>query len=422
MVPATPMTSLAAPRSTMLAAWSRACSTSRRTAASSSAVGGSERMSRSVSRTLPTSIECAASGTVSPSTSSVDPPPMSTTSRRERLAAASGIALSAPRNDSRASSSSSMTSGSTPRISRTPSRNTSRFAASRVADVATKRIRSTRCLRHSSAYCRVTARVRARASSSKRPVRSTPCPRRTISSERTMSCRRPCLMSAMRRRSELVPQSKAATRVTGCSWRWCSWTRSYARVRQDPGDLAPLGKVVAAREVRPELPHTLRMPFDLSPRSAGEDLGALPRLLVAKEERQVDRVGGTELVHRRRPGEDIVVGAATGGDMALREAVGCFAIDRLRQHGVDRVDRRAADPRKAPHLLHLRRLRREETRLLGGVADEHLDVWSRSIQRRLELALGWQRGVAGLRAERHPPGEAEAAPDRGDPRLPREHV
>ena len=62
---------------------------------------------------------------------------MSTTTRGPTGRA--GSVLTAPRKDSAASSSPLMTSGSTPRISRIPSMKTWRLAASRVAEVATKR-------------------------------------------------------------------------------------------------------------------------------------------------------------------------------------------------------------------------------------------------------------------------------------------
>ena len=58
-------------------------------AATSAAVGGSECRCRSCSRTEPMSIEWAASGApAAPSTSSVEPPPMSTTSTGSAQAAA----------------------------------------------------------------------------------------------------------------------------------------------------------------------------------------------------------------------------------------------------------------------------------------------------------------------------------------------
>ena len=76
-------------------------------AATSAAVGGSECRCRSCSRTEPMSIESAASGAAAPRISSVEPPPMSTTStgvagRRRRLRTApskDSAASSSPRHD-----------------------------------------------------------------------------------------------------------------------------------------------------------------------------------------------------------------------------------------------------------------------------------------------------------------------------------
>ena len=109
-------------------------------AATSAAVGGSECRCRSCSRTEPTSIESAESGAVAPRISSVDPPPMSTTSTGG--AGVSRRLRTAPSKDSAASTSPDTTSGSTPSRSRTPVTKSAAFEASRVADVATNRTRS----------------------------------------------------------------------------------------------------------------------------------------------------------------------------------------------------------------------------------------------------------------------------------------
>ena len=74
-----------------------------------------------------------------PTMNSVEPPPMSITSTGPN----SGRTwLRAPVNDSCASRSPLITSGSTPSRCWTPAKNSSRFLASREADVATKWMRS----------------------------------------------------------------------------------------------------------------------------------------------------------------------------------------------------------------------------------------------------------------------------------------
>ena len=72
--------------------------------------------------------------------SSVEPPPMSITSTGS---APGRDRLSAPVNDSRASVSPLMTSGRTPSRASMPAKNSSRLAASREAEVATKRTPAT---------------------------------------------------------------------------------------------------------------------------------------------------------------------------------------------------------------------------------------------------------------------------------------
>ena len=90
--------------------------------------GPSRRRARSTSRIVPSR---------SPRINSVEPPPMSITSTGS---GPSSTPLTAPANDSRASRSPLITSGTTPSRSRIPAKNSSRFRASRAAEVATKSI------------------------------------------------------------------------------------------------------------------------------------------------------------------------------------------------------------------------------------------------------------------------------------------
>jgi len=135
-------------------------------------IGGSSCRWRSVRRTHPTSSETAATGEVVPSTSSVEPPPMSTTRNGPGCRPAS--TLVAPLKDSRASSSPPITSGCTPTAARTPSTNSCRFCASREAEVATNLMRSVPRSAQMPAYRRAASSVRSIASGAIRPVRSTP--------------------------------------------------------------------------------------------------------------------------------------------------------------------------------------------------------------------------------------------------------
>ena len=125
--------------------------------------------------------------------------------------------LVAPVKENSASWSPEITSGSTPRMSSTPRTNSSRFSASREAEVATKRTRSAPCSLMTAAYSRQAAKVRSSASGASRPVRSTPWPSRTMVIRRSSSTSSPVAgsASATRSRMEFVPQSTAATRVTG---------------------------------------------------------------------------------------------------------------------------------------------------------------------------------------------------------------
>ena len=121
----------------------------------------------------------------------------------------------APVNDSRASSSPLSTSGGTPRIAVTPRMNSPPLAASLIALVATMRTRPAQASSTARAYASSTRSVRASGSGARRPVASTPWPSRTISIRRFTSVSRPACRStsAMSSRSELVPQSTAATRT-----------------------------------------------------------------------------------------------------------------------------------------------------------------------------------------------------------------
>jgi hypothetical protein len=148
--------------------------------------GGSPCRCRSVSRTQPMFTERApATPSVPPSTNSVEPPPMSVTryGGGHDPSVASGVpasSLVAPVNDSQASSSPVMTSGSTPRMPRTRSVNSWAFAASLVALVATILTAAGFASAISPAYSRSAVMVRSSAAAASRPVRSTPSPRRTM--------------------------------------------------------------------------------------------------------------------------------------------------------------------------------------------------------------------------------------------------
>ena len=185
---------------------SRWASMSATQAATASGDGGSAVRYRSCIRTEPMSIDCAALGPdASPRTSSVDPPPMSTT----RTGSSGGVRRlrTAPSYASAASSAPDSTSGQTPSRACTPSRKTSAFEESRVADVAQKRTRETSCESRIAAYSSIAANARTSASSASRPVASTPWPSRTMRDSRTDTSGRSPTSSLM----VLVPQSNAAT-------------------------------------------------------------------------------------------------------------------------------------------------------------------------------------------------------------------
>ncbi len=144
-VPATPTHVRTPSTGTAANAPARISAVTARAFSTCSAVGGSSGRQRSVRRTQPMSTERAArttgpSSVRSPTTTSVEPPPTSTTTNGPSSGSSSPTA---PTNDSRASSSPEITSASAPRVRRTMVKKSSRFAASRVAEVATIRTRST---------------------------------------------------------------------------------------------------------------------------------------------------------------------------------------------------------------------------------------------------------------------------------------
>ncbi len=167
-VPATPTTVAAEPRSTPQPSSSPSMSATQ--AAISAVVGGSVWRCRSCSRTEPMSSETPATGPpapdAGPSTSSVEPPPMSTT--RTGGSTGSRRLRTAPSKDSAASSSPDSTSGSHAEPRRTPSEKTAALAASRVAEVAQKRIAVTSWAASRAAY---SSRRRTSAPAPRRPAR-----------------------------------------------------------------------------------------------------------------------------------------------------------------------------------------------------------------------------------------------------------
>ncbi len=190
---------------------------------------GRIRTSRSVSRTLPIGVEMEASGCSVPTANSVDPPPMSST----RNGAGASSPWVAPRNDRAASRSPVMTSSSEPACARTAASSSSRFEASRTAAVAETRIRSACRARARRQYRARTSTVRASASGSIRPVRSTPWPIRVITMSRANSSRprsSPGPAEATSNRIELVPRSTTPTRPGFSS----GWTGSISPATQAP--------------------------------------------------------------------------------------------------------------------------------------------------------------------------------------------
>ena len=121
--------------------------------------------------------------------------------------------LVAPRKLKAASSLPGITSGSIPSICLTPSINSARLDASRVALVAQKRIFSTPLLAMIRAKSCVAARVRVIASGSNALFLSTPAPSLTICISLWTSRNPFSWISATSKRMEFVPQSIAATRM-----------------------------------------------------------------------------------------------------------------------------------------------------------------------------------------------------------------
>ena len=102
----------------------------------SSGSGGSCSIHCSVRRTQPMSQDSTPSARVVPTTNSVDPPPMSRIRNGPSAGSRSAVA---PANERRPSSSPGSSSGRTPSAASAASKNSSRLAASRAADVAVAR-------------------------------------------------------------------------------------------------------------------------------------------------------------------------------------------------------------------------------------------------------------------------------------------
>ena len=209
----------------------------------------------------------------------------------------------APAKLTRASSAPSSTSGSTPTRSRMPRTNSSAFSASRAADVAQNLMALTSCSFTCSMYSSTALNTRCSEASAIRPVRSTPWPSRTMRISRTTSSLVPdsTSRSATRSRNELVPQSKAATRVMESSAsRWLRVSRRVSSVHS---------LRVAARPPsrRPLLNH----------RGLGRRRARLPPFPELVEHLVAERVDPTAL--RQRLAREHVqalhpVGHAAGGD------------------------------------------------------------------------------------------------------------
>ena len=179
-----------------------------------------------------------ASASSVPRTSSVEPPPRSTT-RYGPAMPTPPRSPGGPRERQPRLLLPGTTSGTTsrsPNASTTPSTKSSALRASREADVATNRTASTPCSRQAAAYSRVMASVRAIASAAMTPVRSTPWPSRTTSIRRRTSVSSPSSpTSATRRRIELVPQSTAPTRRSSLVLRGASADASAHGCRSHHG-------------------------------------------------------------------------------------------------------------------------------------------------------------------------------------------
>ena len=173
----------------------------------------------------------------------------------------------APENDKYASSVPLSTSGSMPSTLMTPPTNSAAFAASRVALVATIRTASAERSPMILAYPLSAPSVRSSASGASRPVESTPWPSRTICIRRSTSVSRPVpgSTSATSRRSELVPQSMAATRA-GAPSRLTGRSRTHGplrppftgRVRPFPAQRVGAGRRELVRDEGVQALHPVR--------------------------------------------------------------------------------------------------------------------------------------------------------------------
>src|SRR5919108_5583966 len=284
-------------------------------AASSSAVGGSECRWRSVWRTTPIWADVKKSILpADPQTSSVEPPPMSITTRS--TGSSGGRAAVAPANVNAASCSPVRVFASRPKRSRTTAANSAPLAASRTAEVITAALASQRCSRIWAAYRSRVANTRRCGSSPSRPVASTPSPRRVTVDSRTRSSIAEPSTPAISSRVELVPMSTTATRTAASDAIGCA--DHALPPRRDAGRRLHTAGPLRARRRRAHaaLPQARRHRSGRPGRDVqdaiqrqGPDLRA--RLQVAAQEcrrgdlRQgVDRQGAQEDEHARRlPGE-----------------------------------------------------------------------------------------------------------------------
>ena len=168
----------------------------------------SERKNRSVRRMAPSlSDPTASTWRRSPTNTSVEPPPMSISTRR---LSNTGTACSTPRWMRRASSAPVMTSTSTPASSRARARNSPAFAASRTALVATA-TSAAPCTSATARHRASAATPRSIASGDSSDMSVAPEPSRTISFSRAITSNRsPSTTRATTRWNELVPRSTAA--------------------------------------------------------------------------------------------------------------------------------------------------------------------------------------------------------------------
>ena len=183
-----------------------------RARSSSTALGGSAAKNFSVTRRHPMLNEWTRSGTppARPAMTSVEPPPMSTTSSRSP-----GKSQEAPANERAASRSPGMTDSVTPSFASSAS-NSEALRASRAADVAIAVIRMRGCSdvanpRNTSRKRATTSATRCMASGFSEPVASTSSPRFVMAYSRSSSRSRPeSSTSATSMRHVTVPMSMAA--------------------------------------------------------------------------------------------------------------------------------------------------------------------------------------------------------------------